>query len=331
MPYRQIKQAIGYGVFHAIRTLDWLLPVEALRLALLPWAALRALLPTHCLQRSQNWPGCLGPDPGRGSRPWSQRLRHHLDRVPAFLPDRLGSPRWRERFEIAGLGPLEAARTAGQPVVLAFCHFGPIVLISHCLRARGIPTIPLVAGVARNRPYIHRLKDRLLPFPEVPGALYSDQIREVATLGAGAALLVAVDVRAGRTVDVPLAGGWQFRLATGAIRMAAQKRALLLPCTVLSLGPWKFRIELGRPVPEAFLGPVPDVARAAAHLVAELFPMQQAHPDHCGQELLESFRRGTSSLQSPEALAAAGVSPPDAAPPVSGTRSPNHSTAPTCR
>lgn len=329
MPSRVIKQAVGWAVFHAIRTLDRVLPVEALRWSLLPWAALRALLPTNCLQWSQDWPGCLGPDPGRHSMPWSQRLRHHLDRVPAFLPDRLGSPRWQERFEIVGLGPLEAARIAGQPVVLAFCHFGPIVLISHCLRARGIPAIPLVAGVARNRPYIHRLKDRRLPFPEVPGALYTDQIREVAAFGASAALLVAVDVRAGRTVDVPLADGWQFRLATGAIRMAAQKRALLLPCTVLSLGSWRFRIEFGRPVPEAFLGPVPDVARAAAHLVTELFPLQQAHPDHCCRELLGSFRQGTSPLRDSEALAAAGENSPDAALLVSETRSPNHSTAPT--
>lgn len=287
-----IKQAISFGVFHAIRFLDRLLPVAALRWALFPWAALRALLPTSCLQPSREWPVCLGPDPGCHPRPWSQRLRHHLDRVPAFLPDRLGSPQWRERFEIAGLGPLEAARMAGQPVVLAFCHFGPIGLISHGLRARGIPATPLVAGEARSRPFIHRLKDRYLPFPEAPGALYLDQIREAATLGSTTALLVAVDVRADRTVDVPLADGWQFRVATGAIRMAAKKRALLLPCTVLSIGPWRFRIELGRPVPEAFLGPVPDVSQAAAHLVAELFPLQKAYSDHWCRELLESLRHG---------------------------------------
>jgi hypothetical protein len=191
---------------------------------------------------------------------------------------------------------------AGQPVVLAFCHFGPFVLISHCLRARGIPATPLVAGVARNRSFIHRLKDRYLPFPEVPGALYLDQIREAATLEARTALVVAVDVRAGRTVDVPLSDDWQFRFATGAIRMAAQKRALLLPCTVLSVGPWRFRIELGRPVPEAFLGPVPDVPRAAAHLVSELFPLQKAYSDHWCRELLESLRQRSSLMSGPEAL-----------------------------
>lgn len=318
-----IKQAIGFGVFHAIRFLDLVLPVAVLRWALFPWAALRALLPTPCLQPSREWPMCLGPDPGCHPRPWSQRVRHHLDRVPAFLPDRLGSPRWRERFEFTGIGPLEAARMAGQPVVLAFCHFGPIVLISHCLRARGIPATPLVAGEARNRPLIHRLKDRYLPFPEVPGALYLDQIREAAALGTTTALLVALDVRADRTVDVPLADGWQFRVATGAIRMAARKRALLVPCTVLSVGPWRFRIELGRPVPEAFLGPVPDVSRAATHLVSELFPLQKAYSDHWCRELLESLRKPTSSMSGLDAPAAAGgEGRPDTAPSVAvaGTR-----------
>ncbi|MBN8246868.1 MAG: hypothetical protein J0L84_05425 [Verrucomicrobia bacterium] len=276
-------------MFHVIRWLDRWLPVAMLRWVLLPWAGLRALLPTDCLRWNCGWPACLGPGPGRRAWPWYLSVRHHLDRVPAFLPDRLGGPRWRGRCEFTGLDSLEAARAAGRPVVVAFCHFGPFGLLSHWLRARGFPAIPLVAGVARNRPYLHRLKDRCLPFPEVPGALYTDQIREVAALGGSTALLVALDVRAARTVNVPLPDGWQVRVATGAIRMAAQKQALLLPCTVLSLGHWRFRIVVGRPVPEAFLGAVPDVARAAAHLVSELFPLQQAHPDQCCRELIGSF------------------------------------------
>ncbi|MBL9175273.1 MAG: hypothetical protein JNL10_17165 [Verrucomicrobiales bacterium] len=315
-----LKQAVGFGVFYTVRTLDRLLPVEALRWILLPWAGARALLPTNSLRWTRDWPRCLGPDRRNRFRSWSQSLRHHLDRVPAFLPDRLGLPRWRERFEITGLGPLESARAAGRPVVLAFCHFGPIVLISHCLRAQGIPAIPLVAGVARNRPYIHRLKDRHLPFPEIPGALYTDQLREVASLGARAVLLVAVDVRAGRTVDVPLTDGWQFRLATGAIRMAAQKRAVLIPCTQLSLGSWRFRIELGRPVPEASLGPVPDVSRAAAHLVSELFPALQAHPDHCGREVFGSLLQNPPSPADPDSPTASDVRSKPTVDAIPGTR-----------
>lgn len=294
---RAIKQAVGWVVFHGIRTLDRLLPVDFLRWVLIPWATLRALFPTYCMERGADWPGCLGPDPG--NRLGSRRIRHHLDRILAFLPDRLDEPGWRARCEIVGLGSLETARRDGRPVVLAFCHFGPFVLISHWLRAIGFPVIPLVGGIARKRQFIHRLKDRCLPFPEIPGALYTDQMREVATLGSSAALLVALDVRATRWVEVPVVEGWTFRVATGAIRMAAQKRALLIPCTVLSVGPWRFRIEIGRPVPDAFLGAVPDVARAAAHLVAELFPLQKAHPDHCYRELLGSLRPVASPVREP--------------------------------
>lgn len=308
---RLIKKWVGFGVFHTIRMLDRLLPVEGLRWALLPWAGLRALLPTRSVTWTRNWPECLGSKPERHPGVWSERLRHHFDRVLAFLPDRLHQPRWRDRFEIAGLDPLEAARAAGRPVILAFCHFGPFVLIPNFLRARGIPALPLIAGAARNRPYMHRLKDRHLPFPNVPGALYTDQIREVVGLGTQAVLMMAVDVRVGRTVDVPLADGWKFRFATGAIRIAARKRAVLLPCTVLNLGSWRFRMEIGRPVPEEFLGPIPDVPRAAAHLVSELFPFHQAHPGHCCREVFGSLRKNDPSPPDPDAFPAPESNPAD--------------------
>lgn len=285
-----LRRIVGFATFHVLRILDDWVPLGLLRGVLLPWAALRGLFPTPSLRGKHPWPRCLGSDPGRRSISWRQSIRHHMDRLPAFLPDRLSEPRWRDRCEVAGLERLEAARRAGRPVVLGFCHFGPFGLIASWLRARGYPTIPLVAGMARNRPYHHRLRDRCMPFPEVPGALYTDQLREVTELGSNASLLVALDVRAGRTVTVPVTEGWAFCLATGAIRIAAQKQGLLLPCSMVSLGGWRFRLVLGRPVPEEFLGPVPDLERAAAHLVAELFPFHQAHPDQCRRELIGSFR-----------------------------------------
>ena len=319
-----LKKWVGFGVFHAIRMLDRLLSVDALRWTLLPWAGLRALLPTRSVRWTRSWPGCLGTKPKRHPGAWSQRLRHHFDRVLAFLPDRLNQPRWRDRFEITGLDTLEAARAAGRPVILAFCHFGPFVLIPNFLRARGIPAVPLIAGAARNRPYIQRLKDRHLPFPNVPGALYTDQMREVVVLGTEAVLMMAVDVRVGRTVDVPLSDGWKFRMATGAIRMAARKRAVLLPCAALNLGPWRFRLEIGRPVPGEFLGPIPDVPRAPAHLVSELFPLQQAHPDHCCREVFGSRRKDAPPAPDPDMLPAQGTNPADVAVSLSPSPAPSH-------
>jgi len=188
-----------------------------------------------------------------------------------------------------------AARRSGRPTILAFCHFGPMVLMALWLRAHGLPASTLVAGKARARSRVKRLKDRVVPFPEIPVAIYTDQLREAIDLIAHTTLLVAVDVQAGKLIDLPVAPGWTFRMATGAIRLAAQYEASLIPCVIWEEEPWRFRFELGDPVPPEFLRGRPDLMRAGQHLLREFMPHLQRHPEQCFRELLHSFQPDDAS------------------------------------
>jgi hypothetical protein len=83
---------------------------------------------------------------------------------------------------------------------------------------------------------------------------------------------------------------YNFRLATGAIRLAARHGACLFPGSIRDEGRWRFSFELGRPVPAEFLTDTPDLISAGKHLVSELLPHFRAHPEQCSKMVLECFR-----------------------------------------
>ena len=65
-------------------------------------------------------------------------------------------------------------------------------------------------------------------------------------LGAGQRLLIMVDVDRGKQIHVPFENH-SFRMATGAIRLAALTGAELIPCVIVETGSWKFAIYFGTP------------------------------------------------------------------------------------
>ena len=111
-------------------------------------------------------------------------------------------------------------------------------------------------------------------------------------LASGGHLLVALDALTGRQVEVPVGtAGETFQLSTGAMRLAARYGATLMSCNVVSKGHWRFRVELGRPVPTGLLTGEPDLTAVGKHLLGDMLPCWRLHPEQCSAALLRCFRR----------------------------------------
>jgi lauroyl/myristoyl acyltransferase len=277
--------------FWMLRKLERRLPPDVLYRTLRPVASVRAALrlPFHRRRPPLPLPGCFGPD-RQVPMGKLRRRTHYLNQALEFFPDRLAAPEWNSRCRINGLEQVRQARRRGKPVLLAFCHFGPYVLLRFWLRAGGIPAAALVQGNRASRPMVRRLTDRLSPFPDVPTAIYQDDLpRVIQFIKSGHPLLMALDRDTGKQIEVPVQEGWSFRMATGAIRLAASHEAELIPCAIIDEGGWHFRIELGRPVPRELLTGPHAWLPAGKHLLDHLFPHLRSHPEQ-GPALLGRFR-----------------------------------------
>jgi hypothetical protein len=85
-------------------------------------------------------------------------------------------------------------------------------------------------------------------------------------------------------------------MATGAIRLAIRHHAELIPCTIIEEGPWRFRIEAGKPVPKEFLTAESEWPRAGTHLLAAMLPHFQAHPEQCTSNLIARLSSSAAPL-----------------------------------
>ncbi len=236
-------------------------------------------------------PAEVGGLPPDLARRWdvSRANQFHLDQRLAgyvrFFQDRLHEPQWRERCEIQGLSILQSALAAERPVVLAFCHFGPFQLIRTWLWSVGIRAAMLRIPRQKDEPGFRRYLDQFMATEEASTVIYRDELRSAAeVLETKQPLLIAVDAPRGKLVEVPYAPGLKFRMATGAIRLAARREGTLIPCSIVSLGHWRYRIHLGEPVPRAVLS-AKNPAGAAEHLLRHFRPMFEACPEQCGRAI----------------------------------------------
>lgn len=281
-----LEDLLGSAGFRAIRGLERGLSPDQLYAVLSVLASARA-------QRD----GSV-PLPSYFRRSVSDRTRRQarenflLSRFVEFFPDRLATPKWRERFETRGLHHLEEARERRGRAILVCFHFGAYKLIPFWLRTLGIPTIALIGGRSKERSRAKRAKDRLSPFPGMPTVLYrGDQLRQtVAQLSAGHVLFIAADREASKQITVPLDDRWSFQMATGAMRLAARGGAELLPCSMTDEGRWRFRLEIGPPIPRRLLTGEPDLQGAGECLLQAMLPQLRERPEACENYLLERFR-----------------------------------------
>jgi Bacterial lipid A biosynthesis acyltransferase len=227
-----------------------------------------------------------------------QRANIYLNGTIENFPDRLAGPGWKANCQFEGLVHLQEARRNGRPVVLATCHFGPYYLLHLWLRSMGLPAMGLVGGSSATRTHLARLQDRFIPLPEVPANLYLDQLRELAEfLAAGNLLCMTIDTPTGKQLAVPFCDGWDFQMATGAIRLAIHHQAELIPFSITDEGSWRYRITFGRPVPREALAPEADWAGAGKHLLGEMLPHFQAHPDQCCDAMTRRLIRKTGDAR----------------------------------
>ena len=274
-PKSRWKEVGGPLLLICLRKTERLLPFWAFYRFTWLYAQFRTLLSWRPARQDQPAAGGLGGPALANRRTTAQE---HLNQVLLFLPDRLRSDRWLKRCPVLGLDTLQEARRRG-PVILVFSHFGPFYLTGLWLRAHGISATTLGAGDGQDRSRTKRLNDRYQPFSDVPRVVHLDKLRYVTRLlASGTAVLVAIDVEYGRLAEIPVSGK-SLRIATGAIRLAARYGAELFPCNIVDEGSWRFRIELGEPVPREYLGQEPDLISAGSHLINQLLPCCRRHPE----------------------------------------------------
>ena len=107
-------------------------------------------------------------------------------------------------------------------------------------------------------------------------------------LGPGRRLLVMLDPDRGITFRIPFEDR-VFRMATGAIRLAAMTGADLIPCLITEDTSWQFTIHFGTPVPRQYLGNSPDMHVIGSHLLKEFSKVISRYPEQCKMRLLRAM------------------------------------------
>jgi hypothetical protein len=292
------KDLAGRSFFSTLRAGERRLSPQAFYSGIKPFFLARAV--ANCAFRKRAYasprPDFLHiTEPGRAGR--QQRTNGYLNHVLEFFPDRLSGKKWIRNCRVDGMEPVQSAVRNNRPAILAFSHFGPFFLLRFWLRAHGIPAASLLGGASEDRGVLMRLKDRFSPFPEVPIAFYSDQLRAADEfVAAGNPLLVPIDAPAHKRINVPFCEGWTFQIAAGAVRLAIRHNAVLIPCTIVDEGRWYFSIKLGEPVPREFLLSKTDWLPAGKHLIDQMIPIFRARPEQCPPDLIRCLKQNAGTL-----------------------------------
>lgn len=305
-----LKRTIAWVSFYFLRACERLLPPSVLSLLLWPPAAAWDLVELRRRKLMTCWRRF--PESWRPNR-WRFVLRQSLGLYHSQLiytwPDRLSAARWLDRCRLEGGRDLIGSPEGDRGVVLASLHFGPSEILPYWLRAHGIVTTLIGAspvpdsleGLTSYQYVLSHPADVpvFLPASEMSPLPRFAHVRQF--LGPGRRLLVMVDVDRGIQFHVPF-GNRLFRMATGAIRLAAMANAELIPVIIAETGSWKFVLHFGTPVSRHYLGNSPDLQAAGAHLLGEFSKVISRYPEQCKPRLLSAISplpiNGVSDLSS---------------------------------
>ena len=291
------KLAVAWFGFYFLRLGERLLPTSVLSLLLWPPAAVWDLVQLRQRKLLTHWRR-FPPSWHPKSLPFflRQSLGLYHEELIYIWPDRLRSARWLSRCRLEGGGDLIGSGEGDRPVVLASVHFGPYETLPYWLRAHGIVTT-MIRGLPASDSLnsLTSYQYALSPPADVPVFLPA---RELAPLprfahvrqlvGPGRRLLVMVDVDRGLQFQLPFENR-SFRMATGAIRLAAMADAELIPCLIRQTGSWKFAIHFGTPVPRLYLRNSPDMEAVGAHLLKEFSKVITCYPEQCRWRFLSAI------------------------------------------
>ena len=288
-----LQTAVGWVGFCLLRSSERLVPTTVLSILLRPPAAVFDLMRVRQRKLVPCWrrfPKSWRPKPGRFFLHQGLGLCHA--RLLYTWPDRLCTPRWLNRCRLEGGRDF----TGDKGVVLASLHFGPFETLPYWLRAHGIVTT-MIRGAAppASLQSLAYYQYRLSEPAEIPIFILASELAPVprfarvsSLLGPGRRLLVTVDADRGLQMKLPLENR-TFRMATGAIRLAAMAGADLVPCLITETGWWKFALHFGAPVPGEYLGDSPNLKAAGTHLLTEFSKVISRYPEQCRLRLLAAI------------------------------------------
>jgi lauroyl/myristoyl acyltransferase len=291
-----LKPAFAWVSFYFVRLCERLLPTSVLSLLLWPPAAVWDLVqvrqrkPLTCWHRfPESW------RPKRCRFVLRQSLGLYHSQLFYMWPDRLCTARWLSRCRLEGGRDLIGSREGDRGVVLASLHFGPFEVMPYWLRAHGIVTTSVRTAAPESLKSLTSYQYALSPPADVPVFISSEDLTPMPRfahvrkiLGPGRRLLVMIDPARGLQVNVPFEDRL-FRMATGAIRLAAMTDAELIPCLIAETATWKFAIHFGTPVPRHYLGNSPDMQAIGAHLLNEFSKVVTRYPEQCKMRLLRAM------------------------------------------
>ena len=290
------KLAIAWASFYVVRLSEQLLPTRVLSLLLWPLAAAWDLVQVRQRKPLAHWRHF--PRSWRPKR-WRFVLRQSLGLYHSQLfymwPDRLCNERWMSRCRLEGGSELIGTREGDRGVVLASLHFGPFEVMPYWLRAHGIVTTTLRAAAPDSLKSLTSYQYGLSPPADVPVFISTEDLTPMPRfahvrkiLGPGRRLLVMLDPDRGRTSRIPFEDR-VFRMATGAIQLAAMTGADLIPCLITETASWQFTIHFGTPVPRHQLGNSPDMKTIGVHLLNEFSRVVTRYPQQCKMRLLRAM------------------------------------------
>lgn len=281
------------NVFYFRRWCERLLPASVLSVLLWPAAAVWDLLQLRSRKLITCWRRF--PESWRPRR-WRFFLRQSLGLYHAqLIPDHLYTSPGLNRCRLEGGTDLIGFRDGDRGAVLASLHYGPYEVAPFWLRAHGIVTAMIRDGPAEPSGSLTSYRYAFSPPADVPVFLSVDELAPLprfahlrTVLGPGRRLLVMVDVDRGMQLHVPFQDRW-FRMATGAIRLAAMADAELIPCLIRETATWKFTIHFGQRVPRCYFGSSPDLQAIGRHLLNEFSKVITRYPEQCRSTLLSAI------------------------------------------
>ena len=265
--------------FSAVRLLERILPIPVLRVVLWPVIAATAI-PRTVKYRKYDWKSPKLPKAFRcqGNNvifTWQKWMGFFYAKIPTMFPDRLDGDKWQRRCRYDGLEHLLDAIENHRPVVLATLHMSFLGLLRYLLRCRGVHSSLMILGsehtqqvsILKDRYLTGKLGGRVMP----PLLKFNDLKTTKDFLQDGNVLLMAVDAGRGKQFLTTTSAG-NFRMASGAIRLARATGAELMPCLLYEEKPWRFVVKIGEPVELAGSRSDGDDQRAAETLVRSFLP-----------------------------------------------------------
>jgi len=179
-----------------------------------------------------------------------------------------------------------------RPMVLAFLHTGQFGLIRFWMRAQGVPTASLIAGLPHFADVLDdilEIGDRRYGLTGVPQTFYASRaLRDsIRYLTPGHVLTIALDGD-GSSPYQHSAGEFPIEVKEGACRIAARTNAMVIPTSVKRTAPCCFEMRFGQPVPDELIRQK-DSSAATQYLVSELWKDLEKDPEQLNWTTMEAL------------------------------------------